>query len=98
MAIKSYRDRFTQQIAAGVISSFTVKRLPRQLHSIAYERLELLDRTRDLFQLRSLRSLNLEQLSGDRREQYSIRINRRYRICFIWDKGDAHYVEIIDYH
>ena len=40
----------------------------------------------------------LEKLSGDRAGQYSIRINQRWRICFSWRDGDAHGVEIVDYH
>lgn len=40
----------------------------------------------------------LEKLSGDRAGQYSIRINQRWRICFSWRDGDAHDVEIVDYH
>ncbi len=43
-------------------------------------------------------SNHLESLQGDRRNQYSIRINERWRICFRWDKGDIYEVEIIDYH
>ena len=40
----------------------------------------------------------LERLQGDRNGQYSIRINEKYRICFRWLDGDAHHVEIVDYH
>jgi proteic killer suppression protein len=40
----------------------------------------------------------LEKLSGDRGEQYSIRINTQYRVCFVWKDGDAYDVEIVDYH
>jgi proteic killer suppression protein len=40
----------------------------------------------------------LEALKGDRRGQHSIRINDQWRICFIWKNGDAHDVEIVDYH
>ena len=40
----------------------------------------------------------LERLRGDRKGQYSIRINDQYRICFEWREGDAHAVEITDYH
>ena len=40
----------------------------------------------------------LEKLSGDRRGQYSIRINDQWRICFVWREGDAYDVEIVDYH
>jgi proteic killer suppression protein len=41
---------------------------------------------------------NLEKLKGDRQGQYSVRINDQYRICFTWENGDAHAVEIVDYH
>jgi toxin HigB-1 len=41
---------------------------------------------------------HLEALSGDRAGQHSIRINDRWRVCFVWRAGDAHEVEIIDYH
>jgi toxin HigB-1 len=40
----------------------------------------------------------LQKLSGDRKGQYSIRINKQWRICFRWRNGDAHDVEIADYH
>jgi proteic killer suppression protein len=40
----------------------------------------------------------LEALSGDRQGQFSIRINDRFRICFVWNENDAHEVEIVDYH
>ena len=40
----------------------------------------------------------LEALTGDRKGQHSIRINDQWRICFIWYDGDAHNVEIVDYH
>ena len=40
----------------------------------------------------------LEALSGDRQGQFSIRINERFRICFVWNGNDAHEVEIVDYH
>ncbi|MBP7798054.1 MAG: type II toxin-antitoxin system RelE/ParE family toxin [Thermoanaerobaculaceae bacterium] len=40
----------------------------------------------------------LEKLAGDREGRWSIRINERWRICFVWRDGDAHEVEIVDYH
>ncbi len=40
----------------------------------------------------------LEKLKGDRKNQYSIRINDQFRICFIWDESNALEVEIVDYH
>jgi len=52
-------------------------------------------------QLKSLKippSNRLEKLKGDRSGQHSIRINNQWRICFVWKSGDAHDVEIVDYH
>jgi proteic killer suppression protein len=52
-------------------------------------------------QLKTLRippSNRLEKLKGNRSGQHSIRINDQWRICFVWKKGDAHNVEIVDYH
>ena len=40
----------------------------------------------------------MEKLSGNRSEQFSIRVNDQWRICFRWDDGDAYDVEVIDYH
>ena len=52
-------------------------------------------RLEDLFTLRGNR---LEKLKGDRAGQWSIAINRQWRICFRWERGDAYDVEIVDYH
>ena len=60
-------------------------------------RLRLLNSAMSLGDLR-LPGLHLEALKHDRKGQYSIRINDRYRICFEWRDGDAHNVEIVDYH
>ena len=49
-------------------------------------------------ELGSLRGNRLEALSGDRSGQYSIRINRQWRICFRWAEGAPYDVEIVDYH
>jgi toxin HigB-1 len=40
----------------------------------------------------------LEQLKGDRKGQWSIRVNEQWRLCFVWRNGDAHEIEIVDYH
>ena len=48
--------------------------------------------------LRASRGNRLEKLRGDREKQWSIRINRRFRLCFVFRAGNAHQVEIVDYH
>jgi proteic killer suppression protein len=82
------------------VSRLLERRFSRRLQSIekaARIRLALLDAAASLRDLR-LPGLRLEALKGDRQGQYSIRINDRFRICFEWRDGDAHNVEIVDYH
>ncbi len=52
----------------------------------------------DLDDLRVPPGNRLEKLQGDRAGQHSIRVNRQYRVCFVWEDGDAYDVEIVDYH
>ncbi|MDE0144236.1 MAG: type II toxin-antitoxin system RelE/ParE family toxin [Nitrospira sp.] len=63
----------------------------------AEKRLRILDASETLKALRALPSNHFEALSADRAGQYSIRVNRQWRVCFTWDDG-AHNVEIVDYH
>lgn len=58
----------------------------------------MLDAAERLDDLRIPPGNRLERLSGNREGQYSIRINDQWRICFQWSEGDAHEVEIVDYH
>ena len=58
----------------------------------------MLNRAKTLDDLRIPPGNRLEALKGDRLGQYSIRINDRWRICFVWEQGDAYEVEIVDYH
>ena len=58
----------------------------------------MLDDATSLNDLAALPGNRLEALRGDRKGQHSIRINDQYRVCFAWQEGDAHNVEIVDYH
>ena len=76
------------------------RKFSRKFQSIekaARIRLELLDAATSLRDL-ELPGLRLDALKGDRKGQHSIRINDQFRICFEWRDGDAHNVEIVDYH
>lgn len=64
----------------------------------ARRKLVYLHRARSLQDLRQPPGNQLEALKGDRQGQYSIRINDQWRVCFKWMAGDAHDVEIVDYH
>ena len=58
----------------------------------------IINNATDLNDLRVPPGNRLESLTGDRDGQYSVRINDQWRICFVWDEGDAYQVEIADYH
>ncbi|WP_444544243.1 type II toxin-antitoxin system RelE/ParE family toxin [Novosphingobium pokkalii] len=58
----------------------------------------MLNRARTFDDLRNPPSNRLHALSGDRAGQHSISINMQWRICFVWKDGNAHNVEIVDYH
>ena len=91
--IRSYRSRRTRQFADGeAVQAFQGFR--RQ----AERRLEILDAAEGLRDLAALPSNRLESLSGDRLGQFSIRINRQWRICFEWSDEGPQNVEIVDYH
>ena len=92
--ILSYRDRRTERFAAGeFVREF------QAFETQAERRLAILNAAPSLRTLAGLPGNRLEALRGDRDGQYSIRINRRWRICFVWDDGPGPIdVEIVDYH
>ena len=92
--IKTFRDKETESLFAR---RFT-KKFPADLHRTAWRKLAILDAAESLDDLRVPPGNRLEKLSGKRAGQYSIRINDQWRICFQWREGNAHEVEITDYH
>lgn len=65
---------------------------------VAKRKLVMLNNAADLRDLKSPPGNQLEALKDERKGQHSVRINRQYRVCFIWKEGNAHNVEIVDYH
>ena len=92
--IKNFTDRETERIFQREFS----RRLPPTIQHRARIKLEVLDASESLDDLRIPPSNRLEALSGDRYGQHSIRINEQWRICFLWHEGNAYDVEIVDYH
>jgi proteic killer suppression protein len=92
--IRSFADKESKRIFDGFFS----RRLPPSIQRRALSRLEVLDAAIELGDLAALPGLRLEQLRGDRKGQYSIRINDQWRVCFTWKDAEAHDVEITDYH
>ena len=92
--IQSFADRETEQIWRGERS----RKLPGDIQGIALRKLRLLHAARVLQDLRVPPGNRLEALKGNRTGQWSIRINDQWRICFRWDEGGPHDVEIFVYH
>ena len=92
--IKSFRSKETEKIWIGEFS----KRLPNDIQNIARRKLRMLNNSHTIDDLRIPPSNRLEKLSGDRKDQYSIRINDQWRICFEWKDDECYNVEIVDYH
>jgi proteic killer suppression protein len=68
------------------------------IEQLARRKLRQLDGATELRDLAAPPGNRLEALHGERKGQHSIRINDQWRLCFIWRDGNAHYVEIVDYH
>jgi proteic killer suppression protein len=70
----------------------------KSIERVALRKLQQIDFAKQLSDLAVPGGNRLEALKGSRKGQHSIRINDQWRICFIWRDGDAHEVEIVDYH
>ncbi|MDP3456380.1 MULTISPECIES: type II toxin-antitoxin system RelE/ParE family toxin [Nitrosomonadales] len=91
--IQSFRCRDTQAL-------FERKRVPRfvNIERVARRKLEQLEWTERIEDLRIPPQNRLEALKGGRKGQWSIRINDQWRVCFRFEPGQALDVEIVDYH
>lgn len=91
--IKSAGDKRTAQFLQG-------QRIPefQAFERLAQRRVAILNEATCLEDLMKLPSNRLEALGGDRKGQFSIRINEKWRICFSFSEGDACDVQIVDYH
>jgi len=96
--IESFACKDTEDVFNGIKTKRTRKLIPDYLLEDAQDMLDILNAVETLDSLRIPTSNRLEKLQGDRKGQYSIRINNQYRVCFAWKDGNAHDVEIVDYH
>ncbi len=92
--IVSFKDRQTAAVADGTVR----KGFPVELVRRAQQLLAVLDAVTSIEDLRSPPGNRLEKLWGDREGQYSVRINKQWRICFVWTQQGPSDVEIVDYH
>jgi len=98
VVIRSFADDATEDIYNGKDSKVARRALPKALWAIARRKLTYLHSTRDIKDLSSPPGNQLERLKAGRSARWSIRINARYRIVFIWQQGDAKEVWVGDYH
>jgi proteic killer suppression protein len=91
--IKTFTDKNTRQLYEG-----GSPRVFRSFQAQAERKLQLLDAATCVEFLRSPPGNRLEQLIGNRKGQFSIRINQQYRLCFNFKEGNAFDVEIVDYY
>jgi proteic killer suppression protein len=91
--IQSFRCKHTKTLHEG-------KRVSKwqSCEEAAQDALAVLDAATSLSDLRCVPGNHLEELQRDRKGQYSIRINKKWRICFIWTANGPERVEIVDYH
>lgn len=96
IVIQSFNDREAAKVFRGDVS----RKLPREIQESAREKLALLDAITRIEDFWAFPSLHAEKLKGTRKGQWSIRINKQWRICFLWnaEKSTANGVEIVDYH
>lgn len=94
LMIKTFKCKETHKIYKREFS----KKLPQNIQRAAYKKLLMIEASMDVNDPKIPPANRLEKLSGDREGQYSIRINKQYRICFRWENGAAFDVEIVDYH
>jgi proteic killer suppression protein len=91
---QNFKDKEAQKVFERKHS----RKLPLDIQQVALRKLRMLNRAESLQDLRVPPANRLERLVGDREGQYSIRVNDQWRICFVWQNGDALDVEIVDYH
>ena len=94
MSIINFKDKEAAKLFAGQLS----RKLPPNIQRRAMMRLTQLNGAVVLEDLKLPPSNRLERLRGDRKGQFSIRINQQYRVCFRWKNGNALDAEIVDYH
>ncbi|MDR1498706.1 MAG: type II toxin-antitoxin system RelE/ParE family toxin [Rickettsiales bacterium] len=92
--MKKFKNELTEQIRNGIIT----KGMSMDLFVRAQSKILLILSSENMIDLKTPPSNHLEKLKGERKGQYSIRVNEKYRICFDWVGNEAFNIEFIDYH
>ena len=93
--IKTFKSAGTEDIFDGMASCSARSCCPQSIWPVARRKLDQINRVREINELEcAFLVIAWERLKGDRKNQYSIRINQQYRICFTWEEGHAYEIEI----
>ena len=92
--IRDFQDRDTERL----FHREPVRKWGSDVLRMGLRKLRILDAAATLEDLKSPPGNRLEKLRGDRAGHWSIRVNDQWRLCFRWREGDAHDVEMVDYH
>jgi toxin HigB-1 len=98
MMIVSFKSKSTEDIFNGESTKEARRACPKDLWKVAVRKLDQLNAVTNLNDLKVPPGNFLETLLGNRKGQYSIRVNQQYRICFMWTDAGPEQVEILDYH
>jgi toxin HigB-1 len=96
--IRSFKSPGTEDVFNGESTKAARKTCPEAIWPVAARKLSMIDYAARLEDLQTPPGNELEKLRGDRKGQHSIRINRQFRVCFVWAGDGATDVEITDYH
>lgn len=96
--IVSFKDEGTEDVFDGRDTRKARKACPQSLWRVARRKMDAVNQSARLEDLRAPPGNRLESLAGSKEGQHSIRINDQYRVCFRWTKDGAEEVEIVDYH
>ncbi len=96
--IVSFKNQATEDIFNGKNTKSARKLCPQSLWRVATRKLDQLDSVLKIEELKVPPGNRLESLSGNRKKEFSIRINQQYRICFKWSESGSSEVGITDYH
>ena len=98
MAIRSFKNKGTEDVNYGRSSKDALKILPKELHRNAQIKMARLGAVALMQDFQEIRGNRFDQLKSDRKGQYRIRINDQYCICFRWENKNALEVEVVDSH
>ncbi|HEX4044118.1 MAG TPA: type II toxin-antitoxin system RelE/ParE family toxin [Gammaproteobacteria bacterium] len=95
--IKNFKTKKAQDIFDGVMSR-SAREIPINLHVKARRLFDQINAATQIDTLRVPPGNNLEKLKGNLKDYWSVRVNKQWRVIFMWKNGEVYNVDIIDYH